>query len=216
MGLRFVDPFNQGRFKVRVGDDNLVQITERQFGVRGTFLYLPVQFWSDSEDQDSAARAAATGCWLPFRLIIAGTVKRSPRNFGGFFLPHAFQVPLTCLSSTGYDGCTSPVAGAGAVSQSPCNHPPKIGSRSHGNLEGTDHRDEGRGTDHASPPRTNPVRASSRPRSELRQPSSHELLLVVVRRPRRSPLLRPDLRSKERSKVREAYASPVTSRATCM
>ncbi|HUQ18364.1 MAG TPA: TonB-dependent receptor [Gemmatimonadaceae bacterium] len=44
VSLRFVDPFNQGRFKVRVGDDNLVQITERQFGVRGTFLTFQYNF----------------------------------------------------------------------------------------------------------------------------------------------------------------------------
>jgi outer membrane receptor protein involved in Fe transport len=44
VSLRFVDPFNQNGFKVRVGDDNLVQITERQFGVRGTFLTFQYNF----------------------------------------------------------------------------------------------------------------------------------------------------------------------------
>jgi hypothetical protein len=44
VSLRFVDPFNQTGFKVRVGDDNLVQITERKFGVRGTFLTFQYNF----------------------------------------------------------------------------------------------------------------------------------------------------------------------------
>jgi len=44
VSLRFVDPFNQNGFKVRVGDDNLVQITERKFGVRGTFLTFQYNF----------------------------------------------------------------------------------------------------------------------------------------------------------------------------
>ena len=44
VSLRVVDPFNQTGFKVRVGDDNLVQITERKFGVRGTFLTFQYNF----------------------------------------------------------------------------------------------------------------------------------------------------------------------------
>ena len=44
VSLRFVDPFNQQKFKVRVGDNNLVQITEREFGVRGTFLTFQYNF----------------------------------------------------------------------------------------------------------------------------------------------------------------------------
>ena len=38
VGLRVVDPFNTNRFRIRAGDDNVVQITERRFGVRGAFL----------------------------------------------------------------------------------------------------------------------------------------------------------------------------------
>jgi ferric enterobactin receptor len=38
MSLRVVDPFNTNGFKIRAGDDNVVQITERNFGVRGVFL----------------------------------------------------------------------------------------------------------------------------------------------------------------------------------
>jgi ferric enterobactin receptor len=38
VGLRIVDPFNTGGFKIRAGDDNVMQITERNFGVRGVFL----------------------------------------------------------------------------------------------------------------------------------------------------------------------------------
>jgi ferric enterobactin receptor len=44
VSLRFVDPFDWNGFKVRVGDDNLVQITERKFGVRGTFLSFQYNF----------------------------------------------------------------------------------------------------------------------------------------------------------------------------
>jgi outer membrane receptor protein involved in Fe transport len=44
VSLRFVDPFNQQKFKVKVGDNNLVQITEREFGVRGTFLTFQYNF----------------------------------------------------------------------------------------------------------------------------------------------------------------------------
>jgi len=44
VSLRFVDPFNQQMFKVRVGDSNIVQITDRSFGVRGTFLTFQYNF----------------------------------------------------------------------------------------------------------------------------------------------------------------------------
>ncbi len=44
VSLRFVDPFNTTGFKVRVGDDNITQITERKFGVRGTFLTFQYNF----------------------------------------------------------------------------------------------------------------------------------------------------------------------------
>jgi len=38
VGLRVIDPFKTGGFKIRAGDDNVIQITERNFGVRGAFL----------------------------------------------------------------------------------------------------------------------------------------------------------------------------------
>jgi len=44
IALRVVDPFNTIGFKVRAGDDNIIQITERQFGVRGTFLSFQYTF----------------------------------------------------------------------------------------------------------------------------------------------------------------------------
>jgi ferric enterobactin receptor len=44
VSLRFVDPFNTNGFKVKVGDDNITQITERKFGVRGTFLSFQYNF----------------------------------------------------------------------------------------------------------------------------------------------------------------------------
>ena len=44
VSLRFVDPFNTNGFKVKVGDDNITQITERKFGVRGTFLTFQYNF----------------------------------------------------------------------------------------------------------------------------------------------------------------------------
>jgi ferric enterobactin receptor len=36
--LRAVDPFNTMGMKIRTGNDNLIQLTERKFGVRGVFL----------------------------------------------------------------------------------------------------------------------------------------------------------------------------------
>ncbi len=36
--LRVLDPFSTNRFRIKVGDDNVVQLTERTAGVRGVFL----------------------------------------------------------------------------------------------------------------------------------------------------------------------------------
>lgn len=44
MSLRFVDPFNTTHMKIRIGDNNLTQVTERAFGVRGTFLTFQYNF----------------------------------------------------------------------------------------------------------------------------------------------------------------------------
>jgi outer membrane receptor protein involved in Fe transport len=44
VSLRFVDPFNTIGFKIRAGDDRVIQVTERQFGVRGTFLAFQYTF----------------------------------------------------------------------------------------------------------------------------------------------------------------------------
>ena len=44
VAIRVVDPFNTIGFKIRAGDDNLIQVTERQFGVRGTFLSFQYNF----------------------------------------------------------------------------------------------------------------------------------------------------------------------------
>jgi hypothetical protein len=44
VSLRVVDPFNTIGFKIRTGDDRLIQVTERQFGVRGTFLSFQYTF----------------------------------------------------------------------------------------------------------------------------------------------------------------------------
>lgn len=44
VALRFVDPFNTIGFKIRAGDGQVIQITERQFGVRGTFLSFQYNF----------------------------------------------------------------------------------------------------------------------------------------------------------------------------
>jgi outer membrane receptor protein involved in Fe transport len=38
VSLRVVDPFNTIGFKIRAYNDQIIQVTERQFGVRGTFL----------------------------------------------------------------------------------------------------------------------------------------------------------------------------------
>ncbi len=44
VAIRFVDPFNTGTFKARVGNDNITQITERNFGARATFLSFQYNF----------------------------------------------------------------------------------------------------------------------------------------------------------------------------
>ena len=38
VAVRFADPFNQMKFRIKAGDDNLEQITTRQFGVRATYF----------------------------------------------------------------------------------------------------------------------------------------------------------------------------------
>jgi outer membrane receptor protein involved in Fe transport len=38
VAVRFADPFNTMKFSVRAGDDNLMQLTSRRFGVRATYL----------------------------------------------------------------------------------------------------------------------------------------------------------------------------------
>jgi len=44
VAVRFVDPFNTIGFKIRAGDDNLTQITERKFGVRATYVTFQYNF----------------------------------------------------------------------------------------------------------------------------------------------------------------------------
>src|SRR5256714_1533289 len=38
VAVRFADPFNQMKFKIKAGDDYLEQVTQRQFGVRATYF----------------------------------------------------------------------------------------------------------------------------------------------------------------------------------
>ena len=38
VAVRFADPFNQMKFRIKAGDDNLEQITTRRFGVRATYF----------------------------------------------------------------------------------------------------------------------------------------------------------------------------------
>jgi outer membrane receptor protein involved in Fe transport len=38
VSLRVNDPFSTGRFRIRAGDDNVMQVTERTFGARSAFL----------------------------------------------------------------------------------------------------------------------------------------------------------------------------------
>ncbi len=44
VSLRVSDPFNTMRFKIRAGDDNLIQLTERRFGARAVFLTFQYAF----------------------------------------------------------------------------------------------------------------------------------------------------------------------------
>lgn len=44
VSLRVVDPFDKMRFKIKTGDDQLIQFTERKFGIRGVFLTLQYNF----------------------------------------------------------------------------------------------------------------------------------------------------------------------------
>jgi ferric enterobactin receptor len=44
VSLRMVDPFNTIGFKVRASNDEIIQLTQRQFGVRGTFLSFQYTF----------------------------------------------------------------------------------------------------------------------------------------------------------------------------
>lgn len=44
ISLRVVDPFNTIGFKIRTGNDTIIQVSERQFGVRGTFLSFQYTF----------------------------------------------------------------------------------------------------------------------------------------------------------------------------
>ena len=38
VGIRFNDPFNTNRFRILAGDDNVLQLTARNFGARSTWL----------------------------------------------------------------------------------------------------------------------------------------------------------------------------------
>jgi outer membrane receptor protein involved in Fe transport len=42
--VRFADPFKQNRFSVKVGDDNVIQFTQRQFSMRAIFVGLNYTF----------------------------------------------------------------------------------------------------------------------------------------------------------------------------
>lgn len=42
--LRVIDPFNTIKFRIKAGDDNVVQLTERRFGVRAVFLTFQYNF----------------------------------------------------------------------------------------------------------------------------------------------------------------------------
>jgi outer membrane receptor protein involved in Fe transport len=42
--LRVLDPFSTNKFKVKAGDDNIIQLTERTAGVRGVFLVYQYSF----------------------------------------------------------------------------------------------------------------------------------------------------------------------------
>jgi outer membrane receptor protein involved in Fe transport len=38
LSVRFSDPFNTGRFRVKAGDDDIIQLTERRFGAQAVFV----------------------------------------------------------------------------------------------------------------------------------------------------------------------------------
>jgi ferric enterobactin receptor len=44
VGLRVSDPFNTNRFRINVGDDNVLQLTKRSFGVRSAWLTLQLNY----------------------------------------------------------------------------------------------------------------------------------------------------------------------------
>jgi len=44
VSLRVSDPFNTMRFRIRAGDDNVIQLTERRFGARAVFLTFQYAF----------------------------------------------------------------------------------------------------------------------------------------------------------------------------
>lgn len=44
VAVRFADPFNTLKFRIVAGDDNLMQTTARQFGVRATYLTFQYNF----------------------------------------------------------------------------------------------------------------------------------------------------------------------------
>ena len=44
VSLRLVDPFNTMRFKIKTGDEQLIQFTERKFGVRAAFVTFQYNF----------------------------------------------------------------------------------------------------------------------------------------------------------------------------
>jgi ferric enterobactin receptor len=44
LAVRFADPFDTMKFRIRAGDDNLTQITARKFGVRATYLTFQYNF----------------------------------------------------------------------------------------------------------------------------------------------------------------------------
>jgi len=44
VSLRVQDPFNTMGMKIRTGDDNIMQVTQRKFGVRAAFLTFQYTF----------------------------------------------------------------------------------------------------------------------------------------------------------------------------
>ena len=56
VGIRFNDPFNTNRFRILAGDDNVLQLTARNFGARSTWLTFQY-LWPGTEGAGVAARA---------------------------------------------------------------------------------------------------------------------------------------------------------------